>query len=121
MTDRKAKKKTRKKSERLAGEEARRARSWREEGVEAASEGGGERERERERVRDKKKKRYEQRNERKARSLRSEKSTLGATCCDSSVGGTVNNCLHLDQCPGGVEPGASDGHTHTLKKHQKNT
>ena len=120
MTDRKAKKKTRKKSERLAGEEARRARSWREEGVEAASE-GGRGERERERVRDKKKKRYEQRNERKARSLRSEKSTLGATCCDSSVGGTVNNCLHLDQCPGGVEPGASDGHTHTLKKHQKNT
>ena len=82
--------------------------------------GGGEgRERERERVRDKKKKRYEQRNERKARSLRSEKSTLGATCCDSSVGGTVNNCLHLDQCPGGVEPGASDGHTHTQKTPEK--
>lgn len=30
---------------------------------------------------------------------------------------TVNNCLHLGQCPGGVESEASDGHTHsqTLK------
>lgn len=33
------------------------------------------------------------------------------------VWGTVNNCLHLGQCPGGVESEASDGHTHsqTLK------
>lgn len=34
------------------------------------------------------------------------------------VWGTVNNCLYLDQCPGDVELGASDEHTHT-EKHEK--
>lgn len=34
-------------------------------------------------------------------------------------GGTVNNCLHLGQCPGGVELEASDGHTEKTAKHSK--